>query len=455
MAPGHADPAPLTPAAALLLEVAAACESYHPAGAEWLREVTRGAGASWLSPEQIVRNALAIYVPTPGGLDGWGKLPVELRSALAPAATKTLAEPAATGMGQNAARGDEHPARHQPLPLFGARSVGEGAADGSPAPTPQPAPVAPPSQTRTKETETMTQQAPAATSLARREQTALAPAQWGAEHERIVREAFAPGASPEEFAVMWAGARSRGLDPVKKQIFFIKRFDALRNADVWASQVSIDGFRSIAVSSAHYDGQDEPEYEYDASGALALARVRIWRKGVSRPFVGVARWNEYVQTKGKGNDARPTHMWTKMEHTMLSKCAEALGLRKAFPELLSGLYSDDEMTQAENTDPPAQWRQEPKAIPAAVLTAKDLLDRIKRAETADQIGALIKQAPEWPKVRAHGWLRMIGMTADEADLDLTRALYEADALPPDVLAKLEAAAASRFAPDAPAAASAA
>lgn len=283
----------------------------------------------------------------------------------------------------------------------------------------------------------MTQQAPQSTALARREPTTVA--QWGPEHEQIVRAAYAPGASEAEFAVMWAGARSRGLDPVKKQIFFIKRFDAMRGGDVWASQVSIDGFRSIAVSSAHYDGQDEPEYEY-ADGHLVLARVRVWRKGVSRAFVGVARWNEYVQTKKSGD---PTHMWEKMEHTMLSKCAEALGLRKAFPELLGGLYSEEEMTQATSEAPPAQLRQEPKSAPV-VLTAKDVLERIKSAQSAGQIDAMMKLAPEWPKVRAHGWLRHIEMAAEPGDLDMVRALYEADGLPADILAKLEAAAVAKF-----------
>ena len=188
------------------------------------------------------------------------------------------------------------------------------------------------------------------------------PGDFGAEHMRIVREAFAPTATQAEFEVMWAGAKARRLDPVRKQIHFVKRKQKQDGQWVerWTSIVSIDGFRAIAEGTGKYDGQDEPEYEYDEENRLILARVRVWRKDITRPFVGVARWNEYVQTNQDGN---PTATWQKMEHTMLSKCAEALAHRKAFPEPLAGLYTGDEMAQADNTREPAERRQDAKQAP--------------------------------------------------------------------------------------------
>lgn len=171
---------------------------------------------------------------------------------------------------------------------------------------------------------------------------------WGEEHMRIVRDAFAPTATPVEFMVMWAGAKSRGLDPVKKQIHFVKRYDALRGCDVWSSQVSIDGFRAIAEATGKYDGQDEPEFSRDPEDKSLVAKVRVYRKDVGRAFVGVAMWPEFVQAKKSGE---PTYMWAKMPYHMLAKCAEALALRKAFPEQLSGLYTPDEMGSDEEPRP--------------------------------------------------------------------------------------------------------
>lgn len=172
------------------------------------------------------------------------------------------------------------------------------------------------------------------------------------EQRQILLDTFANGASDQEFVALVEVAQKRNLDPFKREIFFVKRWDAGKGREVWATQVAIDGLRLVAERSGLYAGQDEPEFE-ERDGALYLARVRVWRKDWPRPAVGVARWSEYVQTTRdkQSGQTRPNAMWSKMPYTMLAKCAEALAIRKAFPESAAGLYTDDEMGQALNEAP--------------------------------------------------------------------------------------------------------
>lgn len=175
------------------------------------------------------------------------------------------------------------------------------------------------------------------------------PMDFTEEQKQLIRDSFANGASDAEFAVLLEVARARRLNPLLKQIHFVQRWDSEKHRMVWASQVSIDGLRALAERTGLYQGQDEPEFVDNPDGTLKVCKVRVWRKDWPRPAVGVAYWNEYVQTtrdKQTGK-TRPTAMWSRMPHVMLAKCAEALALRKAFPEDMAGLYTTDEMAQAQ------------------------------------------------------------------------------------------------------------
>lgn len=167
-----------------------------------------------------------------------------------------------------------------------------------------------------------------------------APLALSTEQEALIRDMYGNGATETEFQVFLEVCRARRLNPLTRQIYFVQRWDSEKQRNVWAAQVSIDGFRAIAERTGKYDGQDEPEYEYDAKGKLVLARVRVYRKDWSRPAVGVARFDEYAARKKSGE---LTLMWATKGHVMIAKCAEALGLRKAFPEELSGMYAPEEM----------------------------------------------------------------------------------------------------------------
>jgi len=162
------------------------------------------------------------------------------------------------------------------------------------------------------------------------------------EQERMILSQFLGGASKSEAAVLLEIVKRRRLDPFSRQVYFVKRWDAAKRDEVWAIQTSIDGLRSIAERTGKYDGQDEPVYGEDEAGKFC--KVRVYRKDWSptRAAVGIAYLNEFIQKK---KDGTVTSFWARMPRLMLAKCAEALAIRKAFPEDAAGLYISEEMPE--------------------------------------------------------------------------------------------------------------
>ena len=171
--------------------------------------------------------------------------------------------------------------------------------------------------------------------------------EFTAEQRQMIRDTFANGCSDAEFAVLMEIARVRRLNPMLRQVYFVQRWDKAKSRMVWATQVSIDGLRAIAERTGLYEGQDEPEFTDDANGRPRVCKVRVHRKGWSRPACGVAYFSECVQTT---KDGTPTQFWQKMPHTMLAKVAEAFAIRKAFPEDTANLYTNEEMPPEDGGD---------------------------------------------------------------------------------------------------------
>lgn len=194
----------------------------------------------------------------------------------------------------------------------------------------------------------------------------------------LIRRTICNGANDDEMFLFIQQCKRTGLDPFSHQIHAVKRWDSAQRREVMAMQVGIDGFRLIADRTGDYDGSDVEwcgadgvwkDVWLDDSLPPVASKVTIWRKGCPHPFTAVALYREYVQKK---KDQSVTQFWLRMPTLMLAKCAESLALRKAFPQELSGLYTTDEMGQADNQQDEPAPRRKTKVDPKLPVDSKKI-----------------------------------------------------------------------------------
>lgn len=186
---------------------------------------------------------------------------------------------------------------------------------------------------------------------------------WSAQQLAALRQIGVENAPNPDLAVFLNFAQRTGLDPFARQIYMIGRNS--QGGKKWTIQASIDGLRIVAERSGDYAGQVGPEFcgsdgvwrdVWIGTEPPVACRVGVLRQGFQAPLYAVAYWDEYVQM----SQGKPTSMWASKPKLMLAKCAEALALRKAFPNDLAGLYTADEMghpeTRAAAAPAAASWQ---------------------------------------------------------------------------------------------------
>ena len=187
------------------------------------------------------------------------------------------------------------------------------------------------------------------------------------DQKRLVKSVVFPGCSDDEMRLYLFECERRGVHPLDRLIFPIKRGDGDGGKRV-TFQCSVDYLRAEAADTGEYDGQDEPVFgNADSDGYPESATVQVYKKGIDRPMTGTARWKEFYPGEKLG------FMWRKMPHHMLAKCAEVLALRKAFPKRLAGLYLAEEMQSVDaHTKPPLKEPQKkaPQSDPSKISDAQ-------------------------------------------------------------------------------------
>jgi len=167
--------------------------------------------------------------------------------------------------------------------------------------------------------------------------TALAPVTpptITSEQLALIKQTIAKDATPVELELFLYDNARRGVHPLDKLLHFTKR------SGKYTPVTSIDFMRSRAAMTGDYAGQDNVIFSGPPMTPEFTATVTVFRLVHEQrcAFTATARWSEYKPDQD--------FMWRKMPHTMLGKCAEALALRKGFPQELSGLYEAAEMDQA-------------------------------------------------------------------------------------------------------------
>lgn len=195
----------------------------------------------------------------------------------------------------------------------------------------------------------------------------------------LLKQTVCKGASDLEFELFRTICKRSGLDPFAKQLFPVFRWDSKAGKNIMTVQTSIDGYRVIAERTGNYSPGKEATFCYNDKGEIVSATAHIkklTRDGNWHEVSSTAYWNEYCQ---KNKDGQATQFWSKMPHLMLAKCAETLALRKAFPVEMSGLYTEDEMT-----NPIAAEADISKAI--AISVEETFLNESQIKEIEDLIG---------------------------------------------------------------------
>jgi len=247
---------------------------------------------------------------------------------------------------------------------------------------------------------------------------------WSPSQLALIRNTVAKDTTPDEFNMFVHVCRTVQLDPFRKQIYCLvySKDDTKKRRCVFVT--GIDGFRAVAARNKDYRPDDrEPEFTYDESLkgrtdnplGIVKATVRCFKRdqdGQWYPVAGTAYWSEFAKIKrsewiktGKfypaGHekagkpvyrkvtdedtdvaDPVPEGMWATMPYVLLAKCAEAQALRRGWPENLSGLYSPEEMDQADNN-----MRD---ITPSASVELHDQNQRLDRVKARDAISIIWK-----------------------------------------------------------------
>jgi phage recombination protein Bet len=197
-----------------------------------------------------------------------------------------------------------------------------------------------------------------------------------------------PNISDKDMEILLHLSQKTGLDILQKQIYAVPRGNSS------TIQTSIDGLRLIAERTGNYAPGKESTYEYDKDGNIIKATAYIKKRTQD------GTWHDVAVSAFMSEYTAISPFWKRMPHVMLAKCSEAAALRKAFPDALSGLYAEEEMSQADK----------PEKVFVSEKELEELRNLINETDTdinvlTDHYG--IKSLEEMPMDKYSGAIRVL------------------------------------------------
>ena len=197
----------------------------------------------------------------------------------------------------------------------------------------------------------------------------------------LIRDTVARGATDDELRMFLYQCQRLGMDPMLRQVHWVKRPQEIDGQwkSVGTMLIGIDGMRLAARRTGELTAVLGPQWcgpdgqwvdVWLAEGPPAAARVGVNRTGMTETIWGVARWETYCQRK---RDGTPTRTWERMPDLMLAKSAEAMALRRAFPDALSGVHADEELPLPAADDVPEGTAPAPASLADRVARTTEAL----------------------------------------------------------------------------------
>lgn len=213
----------------------------------------------------------------------------------------------------------------------------------------------------------------------------------------LIKRTICKDATDDELKLFLSVCEKKQLDPFTRQIYAVKRWDNTQRRYTMTFQTSIDGLRLTAERSGHYAGQLGP-YWCDGEGHWSdiwlyqeppfAAKIAVLRDDFKEPLWQAAKYDSFVQLK---KDGTPNQFWSKMAEHQIAKVAEAIAIRRAFPQETSGLYIPEEMPETQDIDAEEvglETPEQPVEIYAATNPQKKFLVEVLNSMNINDVGVM-------------------------------------------------------------------